>query len=491
MFSTLKRVVGELSVLRSKHTGSWGHLFTRPYTLDSGRVDYTLARDLYRNTADSYKLGAAFAKPIVNTIAGFMGVPSFTHVDTDADRVLEQVIQTWTGKILRINRNTLRDGDVFVRIVRIPNKWGDGHMFDLTLVPPEWVTPIMDPLTGTWQALVIKHPVVTVDPTGRKTGDYHIVETLTPHTRTVEVDTRAPEDLRQHNTTEPNPRGFIPVVHFRNEAEENQIFGFSELESVEPFMKAYHDTMLHAVQGAKLFSRPKTRFALKDVQKFLGDNFSAEEVQSGKLPFMDKEIFLMQENDTVSFITADSGLEGTTTLLKFLFRNIVDVSETPEFAFGTAVSSSKASVSEQMVPLARKIRRKRGMFEEYYGELAGMFLTMWSKVENHRLQTARVDISWDELSPRNDQEVATTVKTLVEGLATAVESSLLSVDAASEFLREFVPTMLPYMDPDAGDDERRRMVKSMVWRKRMEDTEGWGPKEGITVALPNDDGVEE
>jgi hypothetical protein len=109
--------------------------------------------------------------------------------------------------------------------------------------------------------------------------------------------------VRAQNRTEPNPWGFVPVVHFRNEAEEEQLFGASDLEPVEPFMKAHHDTMIFAVQG----------------------------------------------------ITAP---------LELILYCIVDVSETPEFAFGTAVQSSKASVSEQMVPLARKIRRKRGQFEE-------------------------------------------------------------------------------------------------------------------------------
>ena len=473
MLEKLRQIIGETSVLRDKRAWGWGYQFTRPYTLDSSRVDYTLARELYRNTADNYKLGAAFAKPVVNTTAGFMGAPGFTHTDIDADQALEQAMQCWTGKILRINRNTLRDGDVFARVVRAPGRFDNKQIFDLTLVPPEWVTQITDPLTGAWQTLIIRHPVVVTDPTGRKTGDYSIIETLTPRERIIEADSRAPAQLREKNGAEPNPWGFIPLVHFRNEAEENQLFGCSELEPIEPFMKAYHDTMLHAVQGSKLFSRPKTKFALKDVQKFLSDNFSAEQIQSGKLPFADKEIFLMQENDDVSFITAESGLAGVTTLLKFIFRNIVDVSETPEFAFGTAVASSKASVSEQMVPLARKIRRKRGMFEEHYGELAGMFLAMWGKVENRRLQTFDVDVAWDELSPKADSEVATTIKTLVEGLTVAVESNLLSVDAASEFLREFIPTMLNFEDESGAECERGRIVKSMLWRKRLEDGEGW------------------
>lgn len=474
----LRQLVGEASALRNRSAGVWGYQFTRPYTLDSSRVDYALARELYRNTNDSYKLGAAFVKPVVNTTAGFMGAPAFTHADVEADQALEQAMQKWTGKILRINRNVLRDGDVFARIVMEPGRFDQRQSFGLQLVPPEWVTPIIDPLTGAWHKLIIRHPVSLNDSAGRKTGDYSIIETLTPTERTIEADSRAPAELRQKNRTEPNPWGFIPIVHFRNESEENQLFGCSEIEPLEPFLKAYHDTMFNAVQGSRLFSRPKTKFALKDVQKFLKDNFDAAEIQSGKLKFADKEIFLMQENDNVSFITADSGLTGITTLLKFIFRNIVDVSETPEFAFGTAVASSKASVSEQMVPLARKIRRKRGVFEEHYGELAGMFQAMWSKVENRRLDTYHVDISWDELSPKADSEVATTIKTLVEGLTTAVESNLLSVDAASEFLREFVPTMLPYADPDAADDERRRVAKSFLWRKRIEDTEGWPGEAG-------------
>ena len=477
MFDTLRRkwqqITGEISALRDYSAGSWGYQFSRPYSLDSSRVDYTLARELYRNINDRYKLGAAFARPVVNTISGFMGIPAFAHVDVEADLMLESAIQRWTGKLLRLTRNALRDGDVFVRIVRTPNRLDKNQEFDLVLIPPEWVTPIADPITGEWLKLVIKHPVTISDETGRKVGNYHVVETITSTERTIEVDSRAPAEVRQQNRTEPNPWGFIPVVHFKNEAEENQLFGCSEIEPVEPFMKAYHDTLLFAVQGSKLFSRPKTKFALKDVQKFLANNFDAAEIASGKLRFADKELFLMQEGDDISFITADSGLAGTTALLKFLFYCIVDVSETPEFAFGTAVSSSKASVSEQMVPLARKIRRKRGQFEEFYSELAGMFLAMWSKVENRRLATLAVNIAWDELSPRNDQEVATTIKTLVEGLVTAVESNLLSVDAASEFLREFVPTMLPFADPDAADDERRRVAKSMLWRKRVEDTEGW------------------
>jgi hypothetical protein len=68
-----------------------------------------------------------------------------------------------------------------------------------------------------------------------------------------------------------------------------------------------------------------------------------------------------------------------------------------------------------------------------------VYLAIWSRVQNRPLDSYQVDIGWDEVSPKNDSEVASTIKTLVEGLSQGIESGLLSADAAAELLREFVP----------------------------------------------------
>ena len=101
-----------------------------------------------------------------------------------------------------------------------------------------------------------------------------------------------------------------------------------------------------------------------------------------------------------------------------------------------------------------------------------MFLAMWSRVENHPLDSYSVDIGWDEVSPKNDAEVASTIQTLIEGLSQGIESGLLSVDAAAEFLREFVPSMLPWADENADDDERRRVARTMLLLRRIQDGQG-------------------
>jgi len=472
-------MAGEISVLRQMWRvpdGPWA-----PYQLDSSRVDYDLARQLYRNSHEKYKLGAAFARPVVNSVAGFVGAPHFTHRDPDADIALEAFVAAEASRLIRSIRNAVRDGDVFVRVVYDDDPLEPGRKrFALRLLPPEWVTPIRDPITGGLQEVVIRYPVEQRDADGRVIGHYHLVETIRNDARTLEADSRAPADVRERlaGESKENPWGLIPVVHVRNEPEEYAVWGASELEPLEPFMRAYHDVMLYAVQGARMFARPKVRFNLQDVDGFLARNFSEPEIESGRLRFGDKEIFLLTEGEDVAFITADSGLASITTLLKFLFYCIVDVSETPEFAFGTAVQSSKASVSEQMVPFARKIRRKRGQFEEPFQEIAGKFLAMWAQVENRRLETYRAAIDWEEIQPRDDAAIAQTVATLVNGLVQAVDGGLMSLDAASEFLREFVPSMLPWVDPDADDDERRRVTRSLAMIARLRDGAGLDAFEG-------------
>jgi|Wag4MinimDraft_15_1082655.scaffolds.fasta_scaffold00566_3 hypothetical protein len=480
----IAKIIGEISVLRTTISNIFIHgSLNEQYSLDSSRVDYSLARALYYNTDDRYKLGAAFARPVINTTTGFMGVPHFSHENPDANTELETAFDKWSSRLIRINRNTLRDGDVFARIVRRKSRFDKHETFDIDLIPPEWVIPIPDPLNGGYMEIIIKMPVENKDENGEPRYLYTVIEKITPTSREITIDGDAPFDIKKRlEGTYENPWGFIPIVHFKNESEDYQLFGSSDLEPIEPFMKAYHDVMLFSVQGTKLFSRPKVKMKLQDIKKFIEDNFSREEIEKGKIKFDNKEIFLMQQGDDIEFITADQGLEGVTTLLKFLFFNIVDASETPEFAFGTAVQSSKASVSEQMVPLARKVRRKRAMFEEPYIELASMYLAMWAKVNRIKLDTYNVGIDWDEITPRDEQGIAQTIKTLVDGLATAVETRLISLESASEFLREFVPSMLPWLDADAQEDEQRRVAKSMAFLARVED--GFGFEE-----LENEEGA--
>lgn len=483
-------ILGEQSKLRQEDgdASSWGYttLFG-DYTLRTSHVDYELARQLYRNENDNYKLGAWPAKPVVNTIAGFMGAPTFSHKlgDEVIDGVLNEGINEWTSPFLQLNRNAARDGDVFARIEIRPNRFDrDDVDFQPRLIPPEYVQPPdFDPITGEMREIIIRYPVVERTRDGkrmRKNPTYYIVETITPTTRTLEIDGTAPrgaqDDLtrRMKEEEDDNAWGFIPIVHFKNDAEEQAVYGMSDLEPIEPFMRAYHDAFLFALQGAKSIARPKMAFNLADIDTFLKRNFTPDEIKSGRLRYMNKEMFMLQRDtngagaDSVEFIVADTGLAGVASLLEFLFYCIVDVSQTPEFAFGTAVASSKASVSEQMPVLGRNIRRKRGELEDPFTEFASMYLAMQAQVGMAKPATYRTKIEWDEVNPKDDADVATTISNLFNAMAVALDADLISLDAAVETCREFVPSMLKFIDPQSPEDEKRRIIETAAFRQQLE-----------------------
>lgn len=465
-FAKIKRLItGETSTLQLGGSVNVT-AFTNTYTLDTSRVDYNLARELYRNVNSKYKLGAGFVKPIIDTIVSFMGAPSFVCENQAVAQELGDVERRWRGKFVRIHRDTLIDGDCFVRIARVVNKYNERPEFVLSFIPPENIVPILNPITGAFDKVFIRHEIPIYDSYGTVVNHSIIIEVITPDTVEFMPDSKAPLNIQALAKIEANPWGFIPIIHFKNEADENRLFGRSEIEAVEPYLKTYHDTLLFAVQGAKLFARPKVKFKLSNVQKFLETNFSQDEITSGRLRFQDKEIFLLQEGDDIQFITADSGLQAITTLLEFIYYCIVDTSETPEFVFGTAVSSSKASVSEQMIPLAKKIERKRLMFEEYYQEFIQVYLNMWGRVNNVKV-TDKVDIVWDEVNSRNDLEVANTINTLVNGLTMAVNNGIMSLQSASEYLKDYIPTMRDW-DGDE-DSEKNKIAQGFAIKQRLEE----------------------
>ncbi|MEG3071042.1 MAG: hypothetical protein RQM92_09710 [Candidatus Syntrophopropionicum ammoniitolerans] len=150
--SWLKKATGEISKLRQNifNKFGWriiGGSYGRPYRLGSSRVDYAKARALYKNTDDDYKLGAGFAKPVINTTAGFMGVPRFRSEDEDVQVALDSFFGDNVSRMQQAHRDALRDGDAFVWITREEEEDAElypegGARLVFNIVPPEQVTKV-------------------------------------------------------------------------------------------------------------------------------------------------------------------------------------------------------------------------------------------------------------------------------------------------------------------------------------------------------------
>jgi hypothetical protein len=500
------QVSGEISVART-YPALFGGTYNIigpfvAYNIDTSRVNYRLCRELYYNTNDKYKLGAGFARPAINITAGFMGPPHFVAPDQQnvvVQKFLDDFNLRYRAVMARIVRNCFRDGDVFTRFRVVPDKFTTGaRTIQCDLIPPEWMVPIIDPDTGEWEKVTIVKPMQVVDPSQLNnpfvtttTINFSVVEEITPLSINSYIWGAAPEIYAQRYTyTRENPFGFIPIVHFKNEMEEAALFGASDLEPIEPFLKTYHDVALFTIQGSKLFTRPKVKFKLANVEKFLQDNFSQEEIDARRLMFADKEIFLVQTDDDVQFITADNGARSTEALLQLLFYCIISVSETPEFAFGPAVKSSRASVQEQMLPLERKISRKREGMSDPFVNFAGMYLQVKSMLENVSLTTYDTQIGWDQMTSKDDKATADTVKTMADAMTEMVTVGMVSVESASEFMRQYITTVLPWNDPSADMDEIRRVQDGLEILARAKLATGFGGGDVQAANQPGQGGTQ-
>ncbi len=480
--SWLKKAVGEISKLRQNIFGRFGAILTGrwnvPYVLNSTRVDYELARQLYHNTHDDYKLGAGFAKPIINTLAGFMGVPRFRCEDEDAQEVLDENTKRWVSRMQRTHQLSLRDGDCFVMLANLENDDplypDEKNRIDFIIIPPEQIADIeVDPI-------ITRRPVAyTIKAKAKWDGgqrEYTVTQKIMADRIAVIVEGDAPEGLVSE--IRPNSWGFIPIIHFKNEPEETELYGTSELEPIEPYLKAYHDVMLHAMQGSKMHSTPRLKLKLKDVQSFLQNNFpeALKAVQRGEQANIDlkgHELLIFTDEEDASFIEARSSIGDAEALLKLLFYCIVDVSEVPEFAFGVHTPSSHASVKEQMPLLIRRVARKREMVTENWQTLGRMLLVMHSKMTGKKFDSYDVAITWDAVIERDEKEYADTINTLVNALNTALMGGFISMDAAVDLLQQYIDTMQEYATDDPElPGERERIIKSWIMRRRLEDGEG-------------------
>jgi hypothetical protein len=477
----LKKAIGEISKLRQGLFGQFGTILTGrwnvPYVLGSSRVDYILARQLYHNTHDDYKLGAGFAKPIINTLAGFMGVPRFYCEDEEAQAVLEKHANRWVSRMQRTHQLGLRDGDCFVMLANLaiedPLYPDEETGIDYIIIPPEQVADIeVDPLTRKPVAYTIQ--ARNKWDSGKR--EYAVTQRIAVDKVTVVVEGDAPPGLVSEER--PNPWGFIPIVHFKNEPEETELYGTSELEAVEPYLKAYHDVMLHAMQGSKMYSTPRLKLKLKNVQAFLQNNFpdaltAIQRGQPAKIDLRGHELLIFQDDEDASFIEVRSAIGDAEALLKLLFYCIVDVSEVPEFAFGVHTPSSHASVKEQMPLLIRRVARKREMVTECWQTLGRMLLVMYSKATGKKFASYDVAITWDAVMDKDEKEYADTLKTVVDALNTALQGGFISMDAAVDLLKQYVETMRDYVTDDPElPGERERIIRSWIMRRRLEDGEG-------------------
>lgn len=364
----------QVRISMSRLSNSW---WKRP-SHDWSRPDYAFWRRAYYCRARGLELSGLFIKPLVNkTAAWVMGRPPQWKLDNEnAATALGDWWADNHADILRGFRASLRQGDGF--IVVNPD-------LTLTIIPPDNVEPLVSDddysqIIGWRITQTYQHPQESTKKM-TLTDEYFANGRI----QRWEIDGRVVQ-----TNTYANPTGRIPVIHIANSRDDGETFGHPEAEALVEVFQRYGVVLEAGIEGNELQGRPTPVIAFEtkgDLDAFW-DQYGVTETQT--LPDgstesvttigVDLKQLLTVSGATFDYKSPGSFIGDMVRLLEIMFYLILEHTELPEFVFGNAISSSKASAETQMPIFAKFIEMKRGDAEKWIVELAETVMAFLSFV---------------------------------------------------------------------------------------------------------------
>lgn len=448
---------------------------------DKTVIDMDMARQLYRNDGTDANLGGGFCAPIIDRAVEFIGIPQVSSDDEADDELVNEAIErAWKPVLTEMFRNAMRDSKTYVRI------WQplmddplatdeEREMCTLTIIDPERVKAfIRDPRNpNRVEQVIVVTKVEFLDEVQPKADPKRGSEPQVKEHEIWEVIT--PEEHRYYDKTDdrwldswrrPNPYRFVAIEEVFNEYDSTLSGGQSDLESVYPFIKAFHEVMRQVLQAHKYHSTPKLRFKVRDVAAFLANNFpdtidpeTRQPIPGSAIPWQGREVLFIGEDEDIDFIQINSILGDSKTLLEFLVDCISIASQTPEWAFMRVEGgTSQGQVNAQTVPFEKKIERKRTNFTPHIQRLIKMMLKL-----NNR-EPRRVEILWNEIMVDNLLTLAQALQQFTMTLEVLLERKLISENTAREALRRFriFRTMKPPEEESSDAEENLSLEERSV-----------------------------
>ena len=459
--------------LRSRFKVEGGTFFGVGPRYENTVITYDTARGLYSNIRADTNLGAFFCKPIVDLQVDFIGHPTASTDQENLDDFLNACLHDhWADALHQVLRNAIRDSKTIVRIQQ--DEIGGNPLLTseeaehcrLEVVDPERVTIIREETNNQRiTEAIIKHDIEMLEEppdfiNGQmpKYKKHEILEIITVD-KFRYYDTTDRVELTEWN--QDNIWGFIPLVEVWNEYDSTLKGGQSDLEQVWPLIHAFHDVICQGLQAHKYHSVPKVKLKLQDVQPFLKNNFPQVLDENGKVnanatvTWKGKEIIFLQAEEDAEFLEARSVLGDTKQLADFLVDLICIASGTPRWAFmDVEAGSANQANNAQTLPWAKKILRKRKMFQESIQELLKMVMVITNETP------VAPKLTWEIIRVEDQVAHNQALQMLVMGLEVAAQRKIISDATYREMVRQFIPNMKnPTQEEKDAEDNYEPVVE--------------------------------
>lgn len=373
---------------------------------DWSRPDYQFWVKAYYCRAAGLELSGLFIRPLVNKIAAWsLGRAPNWKVENEATG---QALTDWWNEnhthVLRSARAALRQGDSFIVV---------NADLTLTLVPPDLVEPIVNEenfadIIGWRVTQVQQHPERTAE-------KMTIVDEYYTDRR---IHRREKNAVVVEETIYPNLLGRLPIVHIANQPDDGETFGHAEAEALLDVLHRYGETFEAAIAGNVRQGRPTPVLSfdsVADLNAFWDANGTTETRtlpdgtdDSSTVLSIDLTEILTVSGAQFEYKSPGSFSQDTERLLGLMFYLILEHTELPEFVFGNAIASSKASADTQMPIFVRFIEMRRGEMAGWLTEIAEIVLGYLS-LTMPGVTTEPPSLQWEKLDQQDGRLTLDTV----------------------------------------------------------------------------------
>lgn len=424
---------------------------------DRTQADYEFWDKLRRGKIATYKLGALFAKPIIEHVSSWMLGDGFRVSLPDASDNAQDEATRFVNRhmkdIVEFVKDSMALGDAYLVVN------ADGT---LTAVPANQVEIKTNPLD---YREVDAYIITTVLDTATITDEYRM------DGRTVTVKTGTGESVFEYA----NVIGMLPVVHLPYARASNEVFGHPIYEALLPLFAQYDDVIMNSLAGVKTMSNPIP--ALENVED------PAEELEALSTA---SETYTDAQGNTITERTVDmDGLSIIATsgqfnfkapaaftddswrMLKALFLLMLQHGNIPEWVWGGAIASSKASVEAQMPAWVKFINAQRLMIEDVLQELILIYVATIALYVPGVSAGGEVEIEWSPVAPEDKSTHLQYVKhASASGLITA-ETELELLNLVKDATTEVKMAMAEAADRAAENDRF-----GDAWERALEEAQG-------------------
>lgn len=405
----------QIGVMRRRLTITVSHLWQSFASRDLTQADYAFWDKAWRGQAKGLEVSGLFLKPLYSRITSWVmrEAPEWTLKNDTSDAGIDDLqtaLNAWMSEahtsITRAYETSLALADCYVVV---------NSDLSMTIVPPQVVEPIVDEddysqIIGWRIRERFDHPT--------KMGKFQVV--VNEYYADVRISTVTGSDKQVSTQRFPNRIGRIPVIHVPNRASVDEMFGRSEGHALLPLLHRYGSVLDAGLQGNLKQGRPTPVIEeMVDLQtmQWFWEKYGRVEKQTLPDGTVEEEDVLDFDSDRLltvpgRFKYAQPGpfAQETEKLLGLLFYILVQHSEMPEFAWGTAIASSKASAEEQMAPFVRFLEKKRGLAQDWLVELASVGLAYLAFIASRDIRDLKPGITWKPLTEEDAQIVLDSLK---------------------------------------------------------------------------------